>query len=179
MASEILECPIDAFLNHYAPFIPFNKSIENALQAFKDHQRSRRSPNPLLEEVDDGGDGRFLTWDNLVPNPVKPDALDEVTTLSLLQEIADFLVGVECCEKDGTDSLRNSLPRSREFSYKYCPSATIKSQILGTDFQVDACITNNPNSEGVVLSDTAVVAVFKKDTKPTNVWDVSHFHLSA
>lgn len=172
MSSEILECPIDAFLNYYAPFVPSTKSIENALQVLKDNQ----SPDRSLEEVD--GDKRFWTWPNLGPGSVKSDA-DEITVFGPLQQFVKFLEGVECCEKGGKDDIDNlrNRPRNREFYYRDCPSATIKSEILGADFQVDACITSNPNSEDVILSDTAVIAEFQKDTTATNVWDVSYFTL--
>ncbi len=42
MATEILRCSIDRFLNHYVPFIPSAESISDAFQAFKSFSTDQR-----------------------------------------------------------------------------------------------------------------------------------------
>lgn len=164
MVSEIHKCPIDDFLNHYLPFVPTQESIDSAFQRFT-HGRLPMEVN----NSDQNGDQRALAWDAFVPNSVNPEATEE-TVFGPLQNIADFLVTVKCRNRGAK---KNAKPRTCKFSYRDCPATEVQSEIPGTNFWVDACITANPDSEQVILSDTAVIAEYKKGTDVAAIMDVS------
>ncbi len=160
MVSEILECPIDDFLDCYAPFTPAQESVDYALQSFKN--------DTSLEEVEVGNQ-KVWTWKTYKETPARSGA-PEATVFRHLQDIVGSLGTFECREKNGADKPRNE---ARIFSYRDCPSTEMKSEIPGTNFRVDACITSDPGSTDVVLSKTAVIAEFKKEDKIHKVMDVS------
>ncbi len=123
-----------------------------------------------MTEVD-GEDGqRDLAWYDFVPSTVKPDATEE-TVFAPLQDIVDHLKTVKRVATE--NAAENAEPRTPQFSYRNCPNTRIKSEIPGTNFRVDACITSNPGSEHVSLSDTAAIAEYKKGTDVTGTMDVS------
>lgn len=158
MVNEILECPIDDFLKYYAPFNPSNHSVT---QVFDDLQKRF-----LLEEVGEAG---RMTWTmTLADYTTSPSGIEapEPTVFKSLEGIMDVLETVGYVNKDGTT-------RERVFSYKDCPSSTMISEIDGTNFKVDACITSDVEAKKVALSDVGAIAEFKKANVPMDAEDVS------
>jgi hypothetical protein len=146
MVNEILECPVDAFLEHYAPFKPSPGFVTTAYNDLKNKF--------LLEKIGNS--------DNSVLANFTSFAETESIIFKRLDEIMRVLEKVE----DGTG-------RRRSFSYKDCPSTNMASEIDGTNFRVDACITSKPKDSRVVLSDVAAIAEFKKAGDSADVEDVS------
>ncbi len=149
MVHEILECPIDEFLEHYAPFYPPEEFVTGAFDTMK--------ATPLLKRVK-----KTKTW-TLADYATTPKdiGLSEPVVFKKLEEIMDVL------------KVENLAGRKCHFHYKDCPYAEVASEIDGTNFKVDARITKNPEAEKLILSDAAVVAEYKKDNKPDDVADVS------
>ncbi len=147
MVNEILECPIDNFLKHYAPFDPPQEYVDIAYKALKDKS--------LLTEV---GNETILSDYTTPPGDIGPP---EPVVFKELEGIMDIL---------GAEHLAG---RKRIFSYKDCPYAEAASEIDGTNFKVDARITKTPKAKRVILSDAAAVAEYKKGNKPDDVKDVS------
>ncbi len=153
MASEILECPIDIFLDHYAPFKPSGLLVTEALNCLKGKS--------LVNEVG-SGDTLVYTLPKVVEAFGKNE--NESTVFKNLESIAQVLEQVE-----GVDGRKGS------YFYKDCPTKNITSEIEGTNFRVDACITRSPKAKPLVLSDAAVIAEFKKANTPKDIEDVSAF----
>jgi hypothetical protein len=141
---ETLECPVDAFLGHYSPFLPDDVLVEAAKRALLEKQLLFSNTDNQLEWQEFGEEPRRLS---LEANAFKP-----------LEDIADvFDNGLE-----GLDG------RQRHFSYRDCPNAKVKSEIGSSNFKTDAWFTGETTgaqNKYVVSSEAAVVAEFKKFTK--------------
>ncbi len=149
MVNEILECPIDDFLKHYAPFCPPKESVDTAHDALKKKSLLKCRKKSKTWALAD-----YMT----APKDIGPS---EPVVFKKLEEIMDVL------------EAENLAGRTCLFHYKDCPYAEVASEIDGTNFKVDARITKNPEAKKFILSDAAVVAEYKKDNKPDDVADVS------
>ncbi|KAF9441912.1 hypothetical protein P691DRAFT_714815 [Macrolepiota fuliginosa MF-IS2] len=150
MADEMHECPLENFLDDYAPFHPSPKSIDAALQYYTDTGKLVKSNNHP------GG----VVWADFQLSPSDSKRKEnENRVFAHLQAIVDDLRQLECFE-EGVNK-----PREPQFHYLSCPNNWMAGEIKGTNFRVDACITSNPGSKTVVLAETAVVAEFKKSGK--------------
>ncbi|KAF9441182.1 hypothetical protein P691DRAFT_739850 [Macrolepiota fuliginosa MF-IS2] len=152
MASEMYECPLKNFLADYAPFHPSRNSINAAVQHYTNTEKSNGHPDSV-------------TWTDLQLRPSdKKRNENENQVFAHLQAIIDDLRQLECFEEGVNE------PRRPQFYYLSCPNNWIASEIEGTNFRVDACIGSNPDSKTIILTDTAVVAEFKKSGKTEGLY---------
>lgn len=175
MDNEMLECSVGEFLNHYAPFRPSDASVEDVLKMFqtdrsgtlmKKAQRSgkrRKGKGKKREESKEEVDAEFVWADFDLP----PSQMDgsEIRIFGALQDIVNALVDVKCTDERG-------VPRTCLFEYQDCPSEDMFSEIPGTTFRADARVTYRPPGRKVILSDTPVIAEFKKKRNPEDIEQV-------
>lgn len=155
MDSEILECPINDFLRHYAPFYPSDSSVTIAQEEL---EKSHLKPV-------DSGSGKVWALAPYIKPPRDIKTI-EPTVFNCLENIIGALEGVGCADA-------NEAPRDRLFSYKSCLLNNKASEIEGTNFKVDAYITSDPKAKKLILSDAVAVAEFKKKGDPESTRDVS------
>ena len=148
MADEMLDCGIDEFLHHYAPFCPTNDAIDRAVEK--------------LER------GKFLTtsgWRDLngegIPSRSKET---EVQVFRKLRPIVKALAKQKYFNAKGT------APRKCNFDYEDCGDTRMVGEIAGSTFRIDAYFlpaSSPPPSKKakVVVSQVAVAAEFKKNEK--------------
>lgn len=158
MVDEVLECPVDAFLEHYAPFEPPPEFVAAA--------RDKLVGDFHLKQVQLQVGGHKV-W-TLAPytEPPRSSKKREPIVFKPLEGLIRSLEGVEYADESGVQ--RDCLS-----SYKDTPASKMASEIKGTNFKVDALITSDPKAEITILSDVVAVAEFKKKYNCTNVRDVS------
>ena len=148
MADEMLDCGIDEFLCHYAPFCPTDDSINSALRK--------------LER------GKVLTekgWRDFSSNGIPSESKEsEAQVFRKLKPIVKALAKQKYFNPNGT------APRKCNFHYEDCGDTQMVGEIAGSTFRIDAYFspTSPPplcKSEKLVVSQVAVVAEFKKKEK--------------
>ncbi|EKM75058.1 hypothetical protein AGABI1DRAFT_132596 [Agaricus bisporus var. burnettii JB137-S8] len=140
MGSEILGCPLEAFLADYCPFLPNNTLVDAAIQALV-HQQLLIVTNKHCKR---------LSWKNEPSSAAM--AGENFKPLEAVAGILDNELG----QLDG---------HQRHFFYHDRPNEYIKSEITGSNFGTYACFTGNPNhaqNKRVLRAETAVIAEFKK-----------------
>jgi hypothetical protein len=141
---EMLECPVDAFLTHFSPFLPDDALVKAAKRALIEKQLLFSNTQNQLEWQEFNEELRRLT---LEANAFKP-----------LEAIAGAF----------KDNLQGLNGRQRHFFYRDCPDTKVKSEIPGCNFRLDASFIGNPDHAQnyyVICSEMAVVSEFKKSTK--------------
>lgn len=152
MINEILECPVDVFLDHYAPFKPSSEFVTNAFKDLKDDS-----------QVKDFGNSDNADWALAGFTAPFKKKETEVVIFKRLEKVMRVLEKVK-----GADG------RDRLFFYKDCLTKNAPCEIDVTNLKVDAYITCGPDvTSSSVISNTAVIAVFKKANKPKDIKDVS------
>ena len=144
MADEMLDCGIDEFLRHYAPFCPIDDSINNAL--------GRLRHDKFLTK----DEWRGLSGDEI---PSKSEE-SEARVFGKLKPIVKALTAQKC---SGTDRA----PRKCNFNYEDCGDTQMVGEIAGSTFRIDAYFTPTSSpplytSEKVEVSQVAVAAEFKR-----------------
>jgi hypothetical protein len=144
MKEEMLECPVDAFLGHYSPFLPDDVLVEAAKRALMEKQLLALNEENKLEqrEFDEEPCKYYL----------------EANVFKLLTFIAEVF-------DDGLEGLNG---RQRRFSYRDCHNTQVKSGIGGSNFRTDACFTEEPDdtqNKYISTLKVAVVAEYKKHTR--------------
>lgn len=152
MASEILECPIGVFLDHYAPFKPSNLFVNKALEKLK--------ASSLVSEVASGNNIVQCT----LPKVTAAFGTEGATESTIFKNLEPIMRVLQNVKADGC---------KRSFFYKDCPTKNISSEIPGTDFKFDACITSTPRAKPIILADAAVIAEYKKASTTKDIEDVS------
>ncbi|KAF7776853.1 hypothetical protein Agabi119p4_5246 [Agaricus bisporus var. burnettii] len=145
MGTEMLRCPVDAFLTDYSPFLPSDTFVDAAIEALVGEK--------LLDMDEDGQPLSWKEFDDDLSSGAK-----ESNIYKPLEDIA-AVFGDELGQVD---------KRQCHFFYRDCPYDGMKSEIPGSNFRVDACFLGNPHhvqNKHVICAETAVVAEFKKSTK--------------
>ncbi|KAF7776856.1 hypothetical protein Agabi119p4_5249 [Agaricus bisporus var. burnettii] len=145
MRTEMLCCPVDAFLTDYSPFLPSDTFVDAAIKALV---------GAKLLDMDE--DGQPLAWKEFD---------EDLSSYSMESEIYKPLEDIAAVFNDKLGQVHGC---QRHFFYRDCPYDGIKSEIAGSNFRVDACFSGNPyhfRKNHVICSETAVVAEFKKSTK--------------
>ncbi|KAF9449014.1 hypothetical protein P691DRAFT_703938 [Macrolepiota fuliginosa MF-IS2] len=157
MAEEMLECPLDEFMNHYAPFRPSQESIDNVFNKYTKHTHEER----LLKRVEQDCETQQQTgwvWNDFELPPSSLTESEDAIFRNLEKIMQD--IREQPCADVASES------RQSQLYYRSCPNTTLQSEIIGTTFRFDACITDNPeNTSTVALANTAVIAEFKKGLK--------------
>ena len=148
MADEMLDCGIDEFLRHYAPFCPTDDSISNAL--------GRLRHDKFLTK----DEWRGLSGDE-IPSKSKES---EAHVFGKLKPIIGALTAQECFD------INSSALRKCNFNYEDCGDTQMIGEIAGSTFRIDAYFSpaSSPPlymSEKVVVSQVAVAAEFKRRRK--------------
>jgi hypothetical protein len=145
MREETLECPVNAFLADYSPFLPDDALVQAAVQALAQEQllvvNKEGKPDHWQESEEEP---RYSPW--------------EMKVFKLLEDIANVF--------DGDLAAFNG--RQRQFFYRGCPYNDVKLEIADSNFRMDACFTGNreqAQDNYVICSVAAVVAEFKKFNK--------------
>ncbi|EKM75053.1 hypothetical protein AGABI1DRAFT_132590 [Agaricus bisporus var. burnettii JB137-S8] len=157
MASGILQCPIDAFLVDYSPFLPNDTLVDAAIQALVRQQ---------LLVTDKDRD--LLSWKEFDDDLTAMES-KVFKTLGNIGAVFDDKLG----QVDG---------RQRHFFYRDCPKNDMKFEIPDSNFRVDACFTGNSDhaqNERVLCTETAVVVDFKKSTTAFEDVDMPHASLTS
>jgi hypothetical protein len=144
MQEEMLECPVDAFLGHYSPFLPDDVLVEAAKRALIEKQLLFSNTENQLE------------WQEFDEEPCKYSL--EANAFKPLMCIAEVF-------DDGLEGLNG---RQRRFSYRDCHNTQVKSEIGGSNFRTDACFTEEPDdaqNKYILTLKAAVVAEYKKHTR--------------
>ncbi|KAF7776855.1 hypothetical protein Agabi119p4_5248 [Agaricus bisporus var. burnettii] len=145
MGPGILQCPVDAFIADYSPFLPNNTLVDAAIQSLA-HQE-------LL--VTDRA--KPLCWKGFEDRP--SSGATESKVLKTLGNIAATL----------NDELGQLDGRQRHFFYHDFRCDEMKYEFPGSNCRVDTCFTGNPGHARskwhVICAETAVVAELRKSTK--------------
>ena len=145
-ADELLCCDIDQFLNHYAPFVPSEASVDSALTNLQ-----------LLKYLQNDG------WQGLhgKNSPSKTKDIEAVV-FRKLTSIVQALKNQECHAVDA------NTPRKCNFNYTDCGDTPMAREIAGCTFRIDAHFSpaSSPSLSGdVVASQVAAAAGFKRKRK--------------
>ncbi|KAF5363409.1 hypothetical protein D9756_001077 [Leucocoprinus leucothites] len=164
MAYEILECSVETFLEHYAPFKPSTDSIEVACQKLK-HQdflvpsTQLKRGNDTLTRVQGLNDG--FVWERLGGHTHFEMINTKQRIFKIVEEAVEILV--EPSPETG-DCIEGRLP---SYQYKYCPDGKIVGETGGTTFPLDACFVPNNSvpAESTTINawEAAVIAEFKRE----------------
>ncbi|XP_006457559.1 hypothetical protein AGABI2DRAFT_123416 [Agaricus bisporus var. bisporus H97] len=156
MGSEILGCPVAAFLADYSPFLPNNTLIDAAIQALVRQQLLVTDKHC-----------KTLFWKDF--KNVPSSAVTESKVFKTFRDLAGIF-NDEFGQLDG---------RRRYFFYHDCPDEDMKSENTGPNFRTYACFTGNPSqtsNKHMICAETAVVAEFKSTTACED--DMSHTPLT-
>ncbi|KAF5364010.1 hypothetical protein D9756_001069 [Leucocoprinus leucothites] len=149
MRHEMLRCPVDLFLDLYAPYKPPSHFLEYAYGEIES-----KCLNPLKTGTG-SRPGTRLAWKafgSLTPSDMDPR---EEQVFANLEDIINVLHDL--------DDDEFPLGRELTFRYKNTPYAEVKSEKLGGGFKWDAYIRpREVNSDEVIPADAAVIAEFKK-----------------
>jgi hypothetical protein len=142
---EMLECPVNAFLADYSPFLPDDALVQAAVQALAREQllvvNKEGKPDHWQESEEEP---RYSPW--------------EMKVFKLLEDIANVL--------DNDLGVFNG--RQRQFFYRNCPYNDVKAEISGSNFKIDVCFIGNrghAQNNYVTCAEAAVVVGFKRFTK--------------
>lgn len=178
MEKEIVTCPVDSFFSSYRPFKPTEKEISACMRALEEQ------PSLLSE-------GK---WVDFRTAPSKRDA-NENTVFAPLKRIAERLSQVNLNNANTSDPpvatagteqgdshvtqdqhLDDKLRRHPNAKWKYQsePNTAIPGEQIGSNNKVDGYFCSPfPQSDTVTLGDVSVVCEYKKNNKPSDVFDVS------
>ncbi|KAF7762407.1 hypothetical protein Agabi119p4_9000 [Agaricus bisporus var. burnettii] len=170
MVDEILECNLEDFLAHYAPWEVPAPTVESVYDLYvADNERHPPLVKKMEQDHEDTAPSGLVFADFEI-EPTKCTS-SEPSVLKDLKDIVDSL-----CEQKVESQLRE-IHRTPALCYKDCPYDAMSSEIKGTNIRVDACLTErpegrlehgdyrDPNPDGVDLADVAVAAEFKKHYK--------------
>ncbi|EKM75056.1 hypothetical protein AGABI1DRAFT_95165 [Agaricus bisporus var. burnettii JB137-S8] len=141
MGTEILGCPVEAFLADYSPFLPNNTLIDAAIQALV-HQQLLVTDKHC----------KTLFWKDF--KNVPSSAVTESNVFKTFRDLAGIF----------NDEFGQLNGRRRYFFYRDCPDEDMKSENTGPNFRTYACFTANPSqtsNKHMLCAETAVVAEFK------------------
>jgi hypothetical protein len=141
----MLECSVNAFLEDYSPFLPDDALVQAAISALAGEQ---------LLVIND--EGKPDCWQDFEEEPRYSGS--KTGAFKPLEKIVNVF----------SDDLGALDVRQRHFFYHDCPYTNVGSEIAGSDFEMDACFSDNPDhsqNNHVICSEAAVVARFQKFTK--------------
>ncbi|KAF5363406.1 hypothetical protein D9756_001070 [Leucocoprinus leucothites] len=163
MAHEILECSVETFLEHYAPFKLSPDSIEAICQKLK-HEgllvptthltHAKDAPMQPPQSEDSFG------WKDLEGCTPSKIIGTEQGIFKTIEEIVEAVVEPSSGTNDHVDGHRPN------YQYKDCPNGNMIGEIQGATFRLDACIIpkNSPSAESTTVNtwEAAVIAEFKR-----------------
>ncbi|KAF5363407.1 hypothetical protein D9756_001071 [Leucocoprinus leucothites] len=163
MVHEILECSVETFLDHYAPFKPSPDSIEAICQKLK-HEgllvptthltHAKDAPMQPPQSEDSFG------WNDLEGCTPSKIIGTEQGIFKTIEEIVEAVVEPSSGTNDHVDGHRPN------YQYKDCPNGNMIGEIQGATFRLDACIIpkNSPSAESTTVNtwEAAVIAEFKR-----------------
>ncbi|KAF9449016.1 hypothetical protein P691DRAFT_774983, partial [Macrolepiota fuliginosa MF-IS2] len=150
----MLEYPLDVFLNYYAPFRPSQESIDGVFDKYVNDTHDKRLLKEVRRDCEGQQRARWVWADFELP----PSSLtnSEDTIFGKLGNIIEDIRERSCMDMA-------SESRQSQLYYRNCPNTTLTSEIIGTTFGFDACITDSPeNTPKIALANAAVIAEFKK-----------------
>ncbi|KAJ3575708.1 hypothetical protein NP233_g917 [Leucocoprinus birnbaumii] len=145
MTRELLVCPVDEFLDYYAPCVPTPVSVDAALTR--------------METLMPATAGTWL-------GSSKDES--EKTVFMKLTPIIKALAHVACVCKGETQS------RTLNFHYTDCGDIAIQGDMPGSSYSMDAYLLSTVHdtpSEALTVSDIALVAEFEKTPAADKVYD--------
>jgi hypothetical protein len=159
MASEILNCSLDEFLHHYAPWPVRGDIIDKVYELYV---KEGKPVSTLVKQVQ-GPDASNVC----VFSEFESGLSHEPAAFRPLETIVDDL----CTQK-----VRELVERTPLLQYCHCPDVTLVPEVEGTNYRIDACLrlanTKSKNEDSrdsspnyIHLADVAVIAEFKKHLK--------------
>jgi hypothetical protein len=163
MASEILNCSIDEFLHHYAPW-PVDEDIVD--KVYELYVKEGKPVSTLVKQVHGQDASSVCVFSGFESEP--HEGGHESAVFQPLETIVNDL----CTQK-----VREHVERTPMLRYCHCPDVTLMSEVEGTNSRIDACLRlantesdnedsrDSTNTNCIDLADVVVIAEFKKHLK--------------
>jgi hypothetical protein len=162
MASEILNCSLDEFLHHYAPWSVYEDIVDKVYELYV---KEGKPVSTLVKQVQ-GPDASSISVFSGFESEPREGGHESAVSQPLEAIVRDIC----------TPMVQELVERTPLLQYCHCPDVTLVSEIKGTNSRIDACLrlanTGSDNEDStdsstnyIHLAVVAVITEFKKHVK--------------